>query len=189
MKTLMVITAVTGSLFLIPMSNIVVSASPVMERVIEVDPVALQEQLGGSNIDDGKDGWMDYPDVLHKGEKHLPTTISFYQGKEYKKKWNKCRLQIRQSESRAVYGALNKSGKYKGAYQFDSAFSDGAGWRIQKSMREQGVLKEQAVHIGEQLRKIPAHRWHPFYQDWGFWSIWDNGKGASHWPNTRGSAC
>jgi len=92
MKTLMVITAVTGSLLLIPMNNVVISASPVMERVIEVDPVALQKQLGGSNIDDGEVGWMDYPNVLNKGEKHLPTKISFYQGPEYKKKWNKCRL-------------------------------------------------------------------------------------------------
>jgi len=94
-----------------------------------------------------------------------------------------------QVESRNRYGALNHSKKYKGAYQFDDAFSDGAGWRIQKSMREQGVPKEQAFHIGEQLRKIPAHRWHAFYQDWGFWSIFDNGRGKKHWPNTRGSAC
>ena len=92
-----------------------------------------------SNIDDGKNGWMDYPNVVSKGEKHLPTTMSFYQGPEYKKKWNKCRLQIRQGESRHRYGAVNASGKYKGAYQMDSKFSSGAGWRIQKSMRGQGV--------------------------------------------------
>ena len=153
------------------------------------DAKAAVEKLGGSNIDDGEDGWHDYPNVLNKGEKHLPTTISFYQGPEYKKKWNKCRLQIRQAESRHVYGALNASRKYKGAYQMSPEFSDGAGWRIQKSMREQGAPKEQAFKIGEELRKYPAHRWHPFYQDWGFWTIFDNGKGASHWPNTRGSAC
>ena len=69
-----------------------------------------------SNIDDGADGWMDYPSVVQKGEKYLPTTISFYQGPEYKKKWNKCRLQIRQAESHNVYGAMSGSKKYKGAY-------------------------------------------------------------------------
>ena len=67
-----------------------------------------------SNIDDGADGWMDYPSVVSKGEKHLPTTISFYQGPEYKPRWNKCRLQIRQAESKNVYGALNRSKKLSG---------------------------------------------------------------------------
>ena len=145
--------------------------------------------LAYSNIDDGKDGWMDYPSVVDKGQKHLPTTMSFYQGPEYKKKWNKCRLQIRQAESRNRYGALNGSKKYKGAYQMDKDFRIGSGWRIQKSMREQGVPKEQAVKIGKKLRSTPAHRWHPFYQDWAFWSVFDNGKGKMHWPNTRGSVC
>lgn len=28
-----------------------------------------------SNINDGSDGWMDYPNVVHKGEKHLPATL------------------------------------------------------------------------------------------------------------------
>ena len=27
--------------------------------------------LAYSNIDDGKDGWMDYPSVVDKGQKHL----------------------------------------------------------------------------------------------------------------------
>ena len=142
-----------------------------------------------SNIDDGADGRMDYPSVVQKGEKYLPTTISFYQGPEYKKKWNECRLQIRHSESRDVYGALNYSRKYKGAYQMSPKFSVGAGWRIQKSMRAMGTPKEQAFEIGAKLRSTPAHRWHPFYQDWAWWSIWGDGKGKSHWPHTRGSAC
>ena len=170
-------------------STALITAAVALPSVAAVPMDDAKSAVVGSNIDDGEDGWMDYPNVLNKGEKHFPTTISFYQGPEYKKKWNKCRIQIRQAESRHVYGALNRSGKYKGAYQFDGAFADGAGWRIQKSMREQGVPKEQAFKIGEDLRRIPAHRWHPFYQDWGFWSIWDNGKGSSHWPNTRGSAC
>jgi hypothetical protein len=142
-----------------------------------------------SNINDGSNRWMDYPNVVQKGEKHLPTTMSFYQGPEYKKKWNKCRLQIRQSESRNVYGAMNRSKKYKGAYKMSPEFSHGAGWRIQKSMRDQGAPKEQAFKIGEKLRSTPAHRWHPFYQDWAFWSIFNDGRGKKHWPNTLGYAC
>ena len=142
-----------------------------------------------SNIDDGADGWMDYPSVVQKGEKYLPTTVSFYQGPEYRGRWNKCRLQIRGSESSDVYGAMSRSKKYKGAYQMSLAFTVGAGWRIQKSMREQGAPTEQAFQIGEKLRATPAHRWHPFYQEWAFWSIFDNGKGKSHWPHTQGSAC
>ena len=129
--------------------------------------------------------WQDYPPVVNKGEKYLPTSISFYQGDGYKKKWNKCRLSIRQSESRNVYGAVSSKGTYRGAYQFSDKFTVGMGWMIQKSMRDQGVIKEQAVFIGEKLRKTPAHRWDPFYQDWAFWMGWNDGKGKHHWPNTR----
>ena len=175
------------------MNKIKQTAGVIVSTALITAAVALPS-VAAVPVDDSpaanfKEDWFDYPEVLNKGEKYLPTTVSFYQGPEYKKKWNKCRLQIRQAESRHVYGALNKSGKYKGAYQMDGNFSDGAGWRIQKSMREQGAPKEQAFKIGEELRKYPAHRWHPFYQDWGFWSIFDNGKGKYHWPNTRGSVC
>ena len=134
-------------------------------------------------------GVVDYPKVVSKGQKHLPTSVSFYQGPEYKPPWNKCRLQIRRAESNDRYGAQSSTKKYKGAYQMDTPFSIGAGWRIQKSMRAQGAPKAQAFKIGEKLRSTPAHRWHPYYQDWGFWSIFDNGKGKMHWPNTRGSVC
>ena len=129
--------------------------------------------------------WKGYPPVVLKGKKYLPSKISFYQGDGYKKKWNKCRLSIRQSESNNTYGAVSGKGTYKGAYQFSDAFAVGMGWMIQKSMREQGAPKEQAFQIGADLRATPAHRWNPFYQEWGWWMGWDDGKGKNAWPNTR----
>ena len=169
-------------------STALIAAAVALPAAAAVPMDDAKAAVGGSNVDDGEDGWMDYPSVVQKGEKYFPTAVSFYQGPEYKEKWNKCRLHIRQRESRNVYGALNHSGKYKGAYQMSPEFSVGAGWRIQKSMREQGAPKKQAFKIGEDLRTTPAHRWHPFYQDWAFWSIFDNGKGQSHWFY-HGSAC
>jgi len=139
----------------------------------------------GDPIEDPWALWQDYPNVVNKGKKYLPTTISFYQGDGYKKKWNKCRLSIRQSESNNTYGGISGTKTYRGAYQFSDAFAVGMAWNIQKSMRDQGVIKEQAVFIGEKLRKTPANRWDPFYQDWGFWMGWDNAKGKLAWPNTR----
>lgn len=138
-------------------------------------------------LEDPYADWKGYPPAMMKGQKYLPSTISFYQGKGYKKKWNKCRLSIRQSESRNVYGAMSAkpSQTYKGAYQFSDAFAVGMAWMIQKSMREQGAPKDQAFQIGADLRSTPAHRWNPFYQDWGFWMGWDDGRGKYAWPNTR----
>ena len=149
------------------------------------------DPITGSIVDealaDPYELWYDYPPVVQKGKKYLPSTMSFYQGEGYKKKWNKCRLSIRQSESRNVYGAISAkpSQTYKGAYQFSDKFAVGMAWQIQKSMREQGAPKAQAVQIGEELRATPAHRWGAFYQDWGFWMGWNDGKGKHHWPNTR----
>ena len=141
----------------------------------------------GEPVVDPYELWYDYPPVVQKGKKYLPSTISFYQGEGYSKKWNKCRLSIRQAESRNVYGAISAkpSQTYKGAYQFSDAFAVGMGWMIQKSMREQGAPKEQAFQIGAELRATPAHRWGAFWQEWGFWMGWDDGKGKHHWPNTR----
>lgn len=141
--------------------------------------------LGWGAVVDPYELWYDYPPVVQKGKKYLPTTMSFYQGKEYRGRWNKCRLSIRQAESSNVYGAKSGTGFYKGAYQFSDKFAVGMGWVIQKSMREQGAPKEQAVQIGAELRATPAHRWGAFWQDWGFWTGWDDGKGKHHWPNTR----
>ena len=184
----------TGGVFLLILASTLLSAPQLRSEPTEEAPGLITGEpldegplvdAWGDPITDPWALWQDYPPVVNKGKKYLPTSISFYQGDEYKKKWNKCRLSIRQAESNNTYGGVSGTGTYRGAYQFSDAFAVGMGWMIQKSMRDQGVIKEQAVFIGEKLRKTPANRWDPFYQEWAFWLGWDDGKGKMHWPNTR----
>ena len=182
------IAVVTGGVFLFMLASLLLSPPHLnAEKPPTGEPISEGPLVDawGNPMPNPWALWKDYPPVVNKGQKYLPTSISFYQGDGYKKKWNKCRLSIRQSESGNVYGGVSGTGTYKGAYQFSDAFAVGMGWMIQKSMRDQGVIKEQAVFIGEKLRKTPTHRWDPFYQDWAFWMGWNDGKGKHHWPNTR----
>ena len=128
--------------------------------------------------------WHDLPDPLGKGQKMRGGTASLYKGPEYVAEDNQRRVCIRFFESRHAYGAKTDPGKYRGAYQFSPAMGVGAGWMVQKSLREQGVPKWQAIYIGRILRTEPVNRWAKLYQDHAFWLIWDNGNGRHHWPNT-----
>ena len=127
--------------------------------------------------------WHDLPDPIAGGQKVHDDTASLYKGPGYVPKDNQRRWCIRFFESRHAYGA-KASTPYRGAYQFSPAMGVGAGWMVQKSLRQQGVPKWQAIYIGRILRSEPVNRWAKLYQDHAFWLIWDNGKGRHHWPNT-----
>ena len=127
--------------------------------------------------------WHELADPLEKGQKVRVTSESLYQGPEYVERDNDRRVCIRFHESRHAYGA-KASEPYRGAYQFSPAMGVGAGWMVQKSLREQGVPKWQAIYIGRILRTEPVNKWAKVYQDQAFWLVWDNGKGRGHWRNT-----
>ena len=107
------IAVVTGGVFLFMLASFLLSPP---HRNAEKPPTGEPISEGplvdawGDPIQNPWALWQDYPPVVNKGQKYLPSSISFYQGDEYKKKWNKCRLSIRQSESRNAYGAVSSKG-------------------------------------------------------------------------------
>ena len=131
-----------------------------------------------------------HPPPILKGPKPNDSPISLYQGRAYQAKANNIRLCIRDRESNHDYRAVSRGGTYRGAYQMSAALGVGAGWMIQKELRQTGTPKNEAARIGKALRNHPVNQWHPYYQQMGFWLVWDQGSGKHHWRHTQpGTGC
>ena len=129
-------------------------------------------------------------DPILKGPKTLDSPISLYQGRAYQASANSIRLCIRDRESNHDYRAVSRGGTYRGAYQMSAALGVGAGWMIQKELRQTGTPKKEAARIGKALRNHPVNQWHPYYQQMAFWLVWDEGNGKHHWRHTGpGTGC
>ena len=124
----------------------------------------------------------DLPAVVDKGPKPYFGS-SQHRGVAYSPKHEKIRRCIRARESDNEYGAVSRTGKYRGAYQFSPALKVGAGWMIQKQLRKTHGRKV-AVQTGRLLRSTPMNQWAIYWQDRAFWTIWRDGKGRSHWAAT-----
>lgn len=125
-------------------------------------------------------------DVIVKGSKKYDSPVSLYQGRWYVERHNKTRVCIRHRESRHEYAAVSSTGKYRGAYQFSPEMGVGAGWMVQRELRETGTKKRDAVRVGRLLRSHPVNQWAPFWQEMAFWLVWREGRGKSHWPTGPG---
>lgn len=110
---------------------------------------------------------------------------STYTGRHYHPEWEKTRRCIVKRESEGQYDVINPTGSYRGAYQVSHAMAKGMGWMIQKELRAEGVPADIATEIGRTLRRLPANKWDRFYQDMGFWLVWDDAEGRAHWANGR----
>lgn len=129
-------------------------------------------------------------DPIQVGPKTHDSPISLYQGRHYVKRHNDERLCVRQRESKHDYRAVSRTGRYRGAYQFSPELAVGAGWMIQKELIATGTPKPVARHIGKRLRSHSMNKWAPFWQDFAFWIVWDDGQGRSHWRATvPGTGC
>jgi hypothetical protein len=129
------------------------------------------------------------PATVLVGEKEYDGK-SLYRGEHFSKQYEDERRCVRDRESNSRYNAVSASGTYRGAYQFSPSLKDGAGWMIQKDLRENGMDKKIAKNVGESLRATSMNKWHPFWQDYAFWIVWDGGEGKSHWRHTvPGTAC
>ena len=114
---------------------------------------------------------------------------SLYRGKWFTRKHESIRRCIRFRESRNHYNAVSVSGTYRGAYQFSPALKNGAAWMIQKELRR-NMSKAKAQDIGSTLRATSMNKWHPFWQDFAFWVVWDKGDGKQHWAHqVPGTEC
>ena len=129
-------------------------------------------------------------DPIQVGPKTHDSPISLYQGRAYQQKANRIRVCIRDRESNHDYRAVSRRGTYRGAYQMSAALGVGAGWMIQKEVIATGTPKKVARAIGRDLRASPVNKWAPFWQDFAFWIVWDDGDGKHHWRHTvPGTGC
>jgi len=129
------------------------------------------------------------PTRVIRGEKEYDGR-SLYRGEHFSPQHEDERRCIRDRESNNKYGAVNATGKYRGAYQFSPELAVGAGWMIQKDLKENGVPHSEAKAVGQELRATSINQWNPYFQDYAFWVIWDHGKGKNHWKHqVPGTAC
>ena len=120
------------------------------------------------------------PATVQTGQKEYEGE-SLYRGGHYRKSDEGTRKCIRDRESNNHYHAVNRSGTYRGAYQMSPELAVGAGWMIQRDLIAVGAPKGEARAVGESLRTTSVNKWHPFWQDYAFWIVWDKGRGKHHW--------
>lgn len=95
---------------------------------------------------------------------------SAYVGKYYSKRYERTRKCIVRKESGGNYRIASRSGRYKGAYQFNA-----------------NLARHTARKMGRSdLARKPFNQWSRFHQDKAFWIVWNHGKGRGHWPTARG---
>ena len=127
---------------------------------------------------------------IDPGPKTHESPISLYQGRHYVERHNHKRICVRQRESKHDYRAVSRTGRYRGAYQFSPALARGAAWMIQADLINTGTPKRVARGVGQQLRMNAMNKWAPFWQDYAFWIVWNDGDGRFHWRHTvRGTGC
>jgi phosphate-selective porin len=95
---------------------------------------------------------------------------SAYIGKYYNRKHERTRKCIVRKESGGNYRIASRSGKYRGAYQFNAQLARSTARRMGRS----------------DLAGKPFNQWSRFDQDKAFWTVWNHGRGRSHWPTARG---
>ena len=95
---------------------------------------------------------------------------SAYVGKYFRTRYEGTRKCIVRKESGGNYRIASRTGKYRGAYQFNS-----------------NLARSTARKMGRSdLVNKPFNRWSRFEQDKAFWVVWNNGRGRGHWPTARG---
>jgi hypothetical protein len=95
---------------------------------------------------------------------------SAYVGKYYSPRHERTRKCIVRKESGGNYRIASRTGKYRGAYQFNAH-----------------LARHTAKRMGHaELANKPFNQWSRFHQDKAFWTVWNRGNGRGHWPTARG---
>jgi hypothetical protein len=95
---------------------------------------------------------------------------SAYVGKYYSSRYERTRKCIVRKESGGNYRIASRTGRYRGAYQFNAQ-----------------LARHTAKKMGRtDLVSRPFNRWSRFEQDKAFWTVWNHGRGRGHWPTARG---
>jgi hypothetical protein len=95
---------------------------------------------------------------------------SAYIGKYYSARHEGTRKCIVRKESHGNYRIASRTGKYRGAYQFNAH-----------------LARATAKRMGRpDLAGKNFNHWSRFEQDKAFWTVWNHGKGRGNWPTARG---
>lgn len=95
---------------------------------------------------------------------------SAYVGKYFSTRYEGTRKCIVRKESGGNYRIASRTGKYRGAYQFNA-----------------NLARSTAKKMGRSdLVNKSFNRWSRFEQDKAFWTVWNNGRGRGNWPTARG---
>lgn len=110
--------------------------------------------------------------------------LSTYTGEHYDKRFEQYRLCVVQRESGGRYG--ESSGAHIGAYQFSYSLAASA----LRAMRPeiQDVYGRPGLAALDRLDGKPMYTWNRFWQDAAFWTIFDGGRGWSHWSSQWGAS-
>lgn len=95
---------------------------------------------------------------------------SAYVGKYFSARHESTRKCIVRKESGGNYRIKSRTGKYRGAYQFNSHLARATAKKMGRS----------------DLANKPINTWSRFDQDKAFWTVWNHGRGRGHWPTARG---
>ena len=95
---------------------------------------------------------------------------SAYVGRFYSARSERTRKCIVRKESGGNYRIQSRTGKYQGAYQFNSALANATARKMGR----------------KDLVGRPMRTWSRFNQDKAFWIVWNHGRGRGHWPTARG---
>jgi hypothetical protein len=95
---------------------------------------------------------------------------SAYVGKHYSARHEGTRKCIVRKESGGNYRIASRTGKYRGAYQFNAYLARSTAKRMGRA----------------DLVNKRFNSWSRFEQDKAFWTVWNHGRGRGNWPTARG---
>jgi|688.fasta_scaffold426084_2 hypothetical protein len=110
-----------------------------------------------------------------------------YRGRYWRPSQRTFTLCVLRRESNGHWFSTNKSGGYRGAFQFNDALARGSTWMITPELQHL-FGKKTGREIAARLRATPMNRWAPFYQHMAFATVlnWERDeRGAKHWAGGR----
>lgn len=110
--------------------------------------------------------------------------LSTYTGKYYDKRFEQYRLCVVQRESGGRYGESSSS--HIGAYQFSYSLAASALRAMRAEIED--VYGRPGLAALDRLDGKPMYTWNRFWQDAAFWTIFDGGRGWSHWSSQWGAS-
>lgn len=108
---------------------------------------------------------------------------STYTGTYYLENREQYRLCVLQRESGGNYD--ESSGSHIGAYQFSYSLASQALTQMRPEIAD--TYGRVGLRALDSLAKKPMYTWPRFWQDAAFWTIFDKGRGWSHWSSQWGA--